>query len=97
MVASTSDAGSAGGNGAYTAGTGWDQVEWTWTFVPGEGRSGTMIEARLYSTPSTSTARTDYWIDHLCVTAPDHATIVFPEPVSPVEDSTWGRVKGLYR
>jgi hypothetical protein len=57
-----------------------------------------VVEARLYSTPSTSEDRTDYWIDYCCVTAPTTACIHFPPPeVSPVEDSTWGRIKEMFR
>ncbi|MBD3348161.1 MAG: hypothetical protein GF400_03060, partial [Candidatus Eisenbacteria bacterium] len=43
--------GSASGNYDYTAGTGWDYVEHTWTFEDdGTGeRQGLMIEGRLYS------------------------------------------------
>lgn len=64
----TSYAGSASGNYDYTAGTGWDQVSWTWTFdSDGGSRDALVIEARLYS-PSGED-RYDYWIDDLSVTA----------------------------
>ena len=75
--------GSAGGNDAYTAGTGWDNVGWNWTFDSALGtRDGLVIEARLYSTPTTSSPdHTDYWIDDVTVTAP--GTIHFaPEPTT---------------
>jgi hypothetical protein len=95
----TSYAGSASGNLDYTAGTGWDPISWSWTFDSSAGtRDGLVIQARLYSTPSTSDPdHTDYFIDDLTVTAPDNAVIHFPEPVSPVEESTWGTIKALYR
>lgn len=92
-------AGSAGGNVAYTAGNGWDFVDWSWTFDSDLGsRDGLRVAVRLYSYPTTSDPNhTDYWIDDLTVTAPDHAVIHFPEPMSPVEESTWGTIKAMYR
>lgn len=81
----------------YTPGNGWGISQWTYLPCPATA-SGLRVEARLYSTPATDpNARTDYWIDYVCVTAPDHATIHFPEAVSPVEESTWGTIKALYR
>ncbi len=89
--------GSAGGNDAYTAGTGWDYVEWTWTFAGGDGNA-LMVEGRLYSTPSTSDPdHTDYWCDYVCVTSPAHSTQIFPGEGTPVEDSTWAAIKALFR
>jgi hypothetical protein len=78
----TSYAGSAGGNEEYTDGTGWDDVAWSWE-IPAD-KEALVIEARVYSTPSTDeTMRTDYFIDDVMVTAPDTATITFaPEPAS---------------
>lgn len=92
-------AGSASGNYDYTAGTGWDYLEWTWTFDSSGGtRDGLTVRARLYSTPSTSDPdHTDYWVDNLTVTYPEHAVLYFPEPASPVEDATWTNIKALYR
>ena len=80
----TSYTGSAGGNSTYTAGTGWDQVAHSFTFTDSGDDYALMIEARLYSYPSTSTPnRTDFWIDDIEVTVPDHATVHFaPEPTS---------------
>jgi len=92
-------AGSAGGTGDYTAGTGWDLMSDSWVFDSDGGtRDGLVIQVRLYSYPTTSDPNhTDYWIDDLTVTAPDHAVIHFPAPMSPVEESTWGGIKALYR
>lgn len=92
-------AGSASGNYDYTAGTGWDYLEWTWTFDSSGGtRDGLTVRARLYSTPATSDPdHTDYWVDNLTVTYPEHAVLYFPEPASPVEDATWTNIKALYR
>jgi hypothetical protein len=91
--------GSASGNDAYTAGTGWDYIEHTWTFDDGAGtRDALIIEARLYSTPSTSDPdHTDYWIDYICVTAPMTAGVQFPGSGSPVDGSSWASIKSLYR
>jgi hypothetical protein len=92
-------AGSAGGNSAYTAGTGWDFLDWSWTFDSDGGtRDGLVIKVRLYSYPATSDPdHTDYWIDNLCVTAPTTACTHFPTGGTPVEDTTWGNIKALYQ
>ncbi len=89
---------SAGGASGYTAGLGWDLVSHTWTFDSGTGtRDGLVVQARLYSTPSTSDPdHTDYFIDDITVSAPDHAVIHFA-PVTPVEVQTWTGIKSLYR
>ena len=80
----TSYTGSAGGNSTYTDGVlngNWSQVEYTWTV--GAGYEALVIEARLYSTPSTGAQNSTYWIDDLSVTAPDSSTItVVPEPTT---------------
>jgi hypothetical protein len=90
--------GSASGPADYTAGTGWDYLESTWTFAATDPlATALVIEARLYSAPSTSTDRTDYWLDYCCVTAPATAVIHFPEGPSPVDDSTRGRIKEMFR
>ena len=89
--------GSAGGNLDYTAGLGWDRVEYTWTFAGGDGNA-LVIQTRLYSTPSTSDPdHTDFWVDYVCVTSPVHSTQVFPGESTPVEDSTWAAIKALFR
>lgn len=72
--------GSAGGNADYTVGVlngQWSQVQYTWTVDAGQ--EALVVEARLYSTPSTSDVHnTNYWIDDLQVTAPDSAVINIP-------------------
>ena len=92
-------AGSASGNYDYTAGTGWDYLEFTWTFDSNAGANdGLVIKARLYSYPATSDPdHTDYWVDYCCVTAPTNACIQFPTGGTPVEDSSWTHIKALYR
>ncbi len=89
--------GSASGNDAYTAGTGWDYVGWGWK-IPAL-KQALVIEARVYSTPSTlDPAHTDYWIDDLYVEAPATATVTFPAPgPTPVDETTWGRIKTLFK
>ena len=85
-------AGSEGGNSAYGDGTGWSLLSWTWTYDNAAGdRGGLSIEARSYSVPGDET-----WVDDVLVTVPDYATVYFCFP-TPVEDSTWGKVKALYR
>ena len=81
---------SAGGNSTYTDGYGWDEVSYSWTFDSNGGtRDALVIQARLYSTPSTDTeGSTDYYIDDLTITAPDCATIITPSAV-PIPGAIW--------
>lgn len=89
--------GSAGGSSEYTAGLGWDRVEYTWTFDGGDGNA-LVIQGRLYSTPSTSDPdHTDFWMDYITVTSPVHATQYFPGESTPVEASDWSTIKALFR
>jgi len=83
----TSYNGSASGNSTYTGGSGagWYKVDYTWTFDSDSGaRDALVVEARLYSTPSTcDPCSTDFWIDTLHVEAPDGSTVtVAPEPMT---------------
>jgi len=88
--------GSASGPADYSAGLGWDMMEHTWTMAGGDGNA-LMVEGRLYSTPATMDPdHTDYWCDYVCVTAPDHAVVIF-QLASPVEDASWANIKALYR
>jgi hypothetical protein len=92
----TSYAGSASGNYDYTAGTGWDFLEHTWTFDSDGGtRDALVIEARLYS--GSAGTRGDYWIDNVCVDVTCDATVTFPCGQSPVESKSWSGIKALYR
>jgi hypothetical protein len=83
--------GSAGGNGDYGPGEGWDQTEYTWTAV--DGHSGLVIEARTYSLAGDTV-----WLDNLHIEAPDHVWIQIPgcSSVGP-GDATWSDVKSLFR
>jgi hypothetical protein len=90
---------SAGSTGDYTPGDpeGWGITESTWTFN-GLGATGLAIQARLYSTPSTSNPdHTDFWIDAVTVVAPAHCVVHFPEGGTPVENESWTNIKALYR
>ena len=92
--------GSAGGPDPYTSGIGWELSEYTWTLgVLDPDQTALIVEARLYSTPTTcDSCRTDYWIDLVTVTAPDHCLVTFPDGgPSATEGETWGGIKALYR
>lgn len=80
----------------YTAGNGWDYVEYTITFDGGSTglADAWVVEARLYS--GSGGTRGDYWVDYICVTAPTTASIEFPQGATPVEPSTWSAIKALY-
>lgn len=82
--------GSASGNSTYSDGTGWSFLEWEWTVV--DGHTGLMIEGRIYSDTEFDTI----WIDDLTITAPDGATILFPDiPVALVRQ-TWADIKAAF-
>jgi len=74
-----SNDGYTGEGSSYTTGTGeWNQVSHTWTIEA--GKEALVIEARLYSTPSSSaTNSTTFWVDDLELIVPDGATVTFPE------------------
>ena len=92
-------AGSASGPGTYSAGTGWEEISYTWT-LDANVTTGTalVVECRLYSSPSTcDSCSTQYWIDDVSATAPTHASITLPCAQStPVEPSTWSAIKQQY-
>ncbi len=90
-------AGSAGGNDAYTEGTGWSQLTWTWVFDSDvNSRDAFILEARLYSVADMDT----YFIDDLEVSTSSSTAVITlacgGDPVS-VDGSSWGGVKALYR
>jgi len=86
-------AGSAGGSSTYSSGIGWEQLSHSWTFDSDGGtRDGLVIEARTYSVEGAIV-----YIDDLMITAPDACQIYLPCEPSPVEESTWGGIKALYR
>lgn len=71
-------AGSPGLGSGYSAGQGWDYLEYTWTFdsTTYTDATGWVIEARIYS----GTGANIIYIDDLSITVPDHATIHTPVP-----------------
>jgi hypothetical protein len=90
----TSYAGSASGPSAYSAGTGWEQMSGNWVFDSDGGtRDALVIEFRLYSAGEDT-----YYMDDVCVTAPDHARITLAgEPPIAVDSESWTGIKALYR
>jgi hypothetical protein len=82
--------GTAGGNEEYGPGEGWDEVTWDWIVV--DGHKGLVIEIRTYSEIGDTV-----WVDLMTVTAPDHAEIITPGTLAPVERTSWTSIKALYR
>ncbi len=71
---------SASGNYSYGDVSGWNYLEYTWTFDSAEGtQNGLVIEARTYSSAGDTV-----WIDDLTITAPETATILTPATASTV-------------
>lgn len=66
-------AGSAGGNLAYSDGSGWCNLSWNWTIDSGYDRTGLVIEVRTYSNFGDTV-----WIDDLSVIAPVSSKIYLP-------------------
>ncbi len=86
-------AGSAGGSSAYSSGIGWEQLAYSWVFDSDGGtRDGLVIEARTYSSPGVV-----IWVDDLMIEAPEACMIYLPCDPTPVEESTWGTIKAMYR
>ncbi len=81
---------SAGGNSTYSDGSGWSFLEWEWTVA--DGHTGLMIQGRIYSSAEFDTI----WIDDLTITAPDGATILFPNDPVALERETWGAIKAAF-
>ena len=82
--------GSAGGNDDYGPGTGWDYTQWSWTVA--DGHTGLVVEIRTYSSPGDVV-----WCDDMVVIAPEGATIIVPEAMSPVDSASWSAIKALFR
>ncbi len=82
--------GSAGGNSEYSAGTGWSQLEYTWTVA--DGHTGLIIEGRIYSGEVDDTV----WFDDLSITAPDNATFILPGGEVALVRNTWGSIKSSF-
>ena len=65
--------GSAGGNGSYPQGIGWEEMSYTWTVA--DEKEALVIEGRLYSGADDPTS---FLFDLISVSAPETATIIFP-------------------
>jgi hypothetical protein len=66
---------SASGNSTYSGGESWVPLDYTFVVPDNDEIGGLVVEIRPYNgTPWTGSN----WVDNLCVTAPDHATIHFP-------------------
>jgi hypothetical protein len=92
--------GSASGNPDYSAGDGWDPLEYGWIFPADRVGQGLVIEARLYSSPATcGECLTDYWIDLLTLSVPGHAHVLLPDMTgaSTAESTSWSRIKKMFR
>ena len=88
----TSYKGSAGGNGSYSSGTGWETLSHSWTFdSQGGTRSGLAIEVRMYDSGSAGSGAA--LVDDLFVTT-SAGTIMTPAPV-PVPAAAWLFLSGL--
>jgi hypothetical protein len=88
----TSYSGSAGGNNDYSAGTGWSQLSYEWTVDADTTHTGLMIEGRIYSGAEFDTI----WFDQMEVTAPDGATIVWPNIQVPLQRQSWAEIKSAF-
>jgi hypothetical protein len=95
---------SAGGgyfNSGYSDSGGWDQMSasWEWNAAGDPAVGSLVIQARIYSSPSTcDTCWTDIYFDRLVVRAPDYACVFLPDFMpTAVDNSSWGGIKALYR
>ena len=77
--------GSAGGNGEYSAGNGWTNLQWTFNFVSDgtDGHEGLVVEARIYS----GTGGNVLYFDNASITVDNDAVKIYnaagdsiPEP-----------------
>ncbi len=84
--------GSAGGNSTYSSGIGWEQLSWEWTIGADSVHAGLMIEGRIYALAEFDTL----WFDEMEVTAPDGATIVWPNVPVALQRSTWADIKASF-
>ncbi|MFH1311724.1 MAG: hypothetical protein ABIJ00_00720 [Candidatus Eisenbacteria bacterium] len=96
-----SSAGSGYYNSGYSPGLGWDQMQASWEFnaVGDPTWTSLVIQARMYSSPSTcDTCYSDFYFDLIEVHVPDYASVRFPDfGPSAVESGSWGSIKALYR
>jgi len=85
------NSGSAGGNGEYGDGLGWDETTWEWTVA--DGHTGLVIEVRTYSGPGDTV-----WIDEMFIIPPDDCWVMTPcFTVVANATASFGHIKALYR
>lgn len=81
---------SAGGNGDYGPGTGWDLTSCSWESTA-DTLENLVIEARIYSAVGDAV-----WIDDMKITSSDGTTIYLPGDVIALENSTWADIKAAF-
>jgi hypothetical protein len=74
-------------------------ASWEWNAAGDPAVGSLVIQARMYSSPSTcDTCVTDFFFDLIEVHVPDYATVTFPDwAPSATENNSWGSIKALYR
>ncbi len=96
-----SSAGSGFFNSGYSDSGPWHQMSasWEWNAAGDPAVGSLVIQARMYSSPSTcDTCVTDFFFDLIEVHVPDYATVTFPDwAPSATENNSWGSIKALYR
>jgi len=84
--------GPAGGNSTYSSGIGWEQLSYEWTIDADSLHAGLMIEGRIYASSEYDTL----WFDEMEVSAPDGATIVWPNVPVALVRQTWADIKAAF-
>ena len=70
----------------------WENLSATW--VMPAGKVALCIELRPYDSDPYGNFN---WVDNLCITAPEGATVYFPGGTVPQDEASWGEVKALFR
>lgn len=76
------DYGFVTGGSAYTAGTGWEELVTTFTFIPGEEGQDAMRIAAMFSV-NYDVDIENYYMDDITILAPEHASVVLPPAYDP--------------
>lgn len=76
------DYGFVTGGSAYTAGTGWEELVTTFTFIPGEEGQDAMRIAAMFSVNYDLDIE-NYYMDDITILAPEHASVVLPPAYDP--------------
>ncbi len=79
----TKDFGFVIGGSDYTQGTGWEELETTFTFIPSEDeeQSGMLISALL--SVNYANEIENYYLDDITIIVPEHAEVVLPPAYDP--------------